>query len=102
VLYALTREVFPSNKKLPLVAALLHVISHAGLSLSVPYSESLFALLTFSGLYCYVCGYVVVVAGAWMFLATVRSKVNGLLNGAVFLLDFWGVGWGLIAGEEGG
>ena len=48
------------------------------------------------------CGYVVVVAGAWMFLATVRSKVNGLLNGAVFLLDFWGVGWGLIAGEEGG
>jgi len=36
-----------------------------------------------------------------MFLATmVRS--NGLLNGAVFLLDFWRVGWRLVAGEEGG
>lgn len=45
-------------------------------------------------------GYVVV-AGAWMFLATmVRS--NGLLNGAVFLLDFWRVGWELVAGEGGG
>jgi len=100
VLYALTREVFPLNKKLPLVAALLHVISPAGLFLSAPYSESLFALLTFSGLYCYVRGYMVF-AGAWMFLATmVRS--NGLLNGAVFLLDFWRVGWRLMAGEEGG
>ncbi|PUU79323.1 hypothetical protein B9Z19DRAFT_1192659 [Tuber borchii] len=99
VLYALTREVFPSNRKLPLVAALLHVISPAGLFLSAPYSESLFALLTFSGLYCYVRGYVVV-AGAWMFLATmVRS--NGLLNGAVFLLDYWRVGWELVAGEGG-
>ncbi|CUS15731.1 unnamed protein product [Tuber aestivum] len=99
VLYALTREVFPSNRKLPLVASLLHVISPAGLFLSAPYSESLFALLSFSGLYCYVRGHVIV-AGVWMFLATmVRS--NGLLNGAVFLLDFWRVGWGFVAGVEG-
>jgi len=30
----------------------------------------------------------------------VRS--NGVLSGAVFLLDFWMVGWRLMAGEEGG
>ncbi|KAG0639341.1 hypothetical protein HOY80DRAFT_1074595 [Tuber brumale] len=100
VLYAITREVFPSDGKLPLVAALLHVISPAGLFLSAPYSESLFALLSFLGLYCYVRGYVVV-SGAWMFLATmVRS--NGLLNGVVFLLDFWRVGWRFVVEGEGG
>ncbi|RPA90682.1 mannosyltransferase [Choiromyces venosus 120613-1] len=97
VLYKLTREVFPSNRRLPRIAALLHIISPAGLFLSAPYSESLFALLTFVGLYCYVRGYVVV-AGAWMFAATmVRS--NGLLNGAVFLFDFWRVGCGVLTGE---
>ncbi|KAG0136017.1 hypothetical protein HOY82DRAFT_119357 [Tuber indicum] len=100
VLYAITREVFPSNGKLPIVAAHLHVISPAGLFLSAPYSESLFALLSFSGLYCYVRGYVIV-SGACMFLASmVRS--NGLLNGAVFLHDFWRIGWRFVVGVERG
>jgi len=43
----------------------------------------------------------VVVAGAWIFLATMVWWDGGL-NSAVFLLDFWRVGRSLMAGEEGG
>jgi len=43
----------------------------------------------------------VVVAGAWIFLATMVWWDGGL-NSAVFPLDFWRVGRRLMAGEEGG
>lgn len=50
VLFALTKSLFPrAPAALPLTAALLHLLSPAGLFLSAPYAESACALLSFAG-----------------------------------------------------
>lgn len=81
------------------VAAALHILSPAGLFLSAPYAEALFALLSFVGHLCYtqawrrpseprdMSGNVwIVTAGAMFGLATaVRS--NGLFFGLIFAYD---------------
>lgn len=56
VLYQLVRLLTSASSKharLPFVAAVLHVISPAGLFLSAPYAESLFSLLSFSSMLAY-------------------------------------------------
>lgn len=83
-----------------LVAALLHVLSPAGLFLSAPYGESPFALLSFLGWLLLVKSCTVsksaasvrsdaltLLAGASFGLATV-FRTNGLLNGAPLAFDF--------------
>ncbi|KAK3350053.1 glycosyltransferase family 76 protein [Lasiosphaeria hispida] len=87
----------PQGPLLALIAALLHVISPAGLFLSAPYAESSFALLSFTGYFLYArsClssgpwsrdGYVVL-AGLSFGLAT-AFRSNGILNGVPFAWEF--------------
>lgn len=111
VLYNLTHLVYPtSGRSLAFLAAALHVFSPAGIFLAAPYSEALFALLSFGGYYLYVksahayhtgaggVGHAVLVIGAggmWMLAGMVRS--NGVLNGLVLLNDFLREGLGLMS-----
>jgi phosphatidylinositol glycan class V len=93
VLYRLGRVVWRDHT-LSLVAALLHVISPAGLFLSAPYAESSFALLSFSGYLVFALGcradqrpacrdLYTILAGVLFGLATL-FRSNGLLNGTLF------------------
>ncbi|KAL1839451.1 hypothetical protein VTJ49DRAFT_1489 [Mycothermus thermophilus] len=104
-LYRLGEVVFESQQReqkqqttlLPLLAALLHILSPAGLFLSAPYAESSFALLSFTGcllfaLACRLDGYgnhpvlrdaYTVLAGVVFGAATV-FRSNGILNGIPF------------------
>ncbi|KXX76955.1 GPI mannosyltransferase 2 [Madurella mycetomatis] len=93
VLYRLGQLVW-RDRPLSLVAAILHILSPAGLFLSAPYTESSFALLSFSGylLFALSCraersptsrDIYVILAGILFGLAsTFRS--NGILNGIPF------------------
>lgn len=85
--------------RLAFVAALLHVLSPAGLFLSAPYAESPFAFLSFGGhlLFAMSClgnkrsvwnNARLVAAGVLFGLAsTFRS--NGILNGILFAIEFF-------------
>src|SRR5205814_1251115 len=104
VLYRLTELVFVGGKggELALIASILHIITPAGVFLSAPYAESLFALLNFVGHLIYTDSLApsrggrswgkdlrLVLSGALFGLATtVRS--NGLLNGILYLYDVIG------------
>ena len=91
------------GKKVAFVTAVLHVFSPAGIFLSAPYAESVFAAVSFVGYLIYL-SYVrecvtsgqgaptvqadakVIVAGAILGIATsIRS--NGLMNGLLFAYD---------------
>lgn len=102
VLYFLSKGIYVKSdhaKQVALGAALLHIVSPAGMFLSSPYTESLFALLNFSGSALYLRGMSrlyghssmsqrlqVVAAGCLFgFATTIRS--NGLLSGLPFLYD---------------
>ncbi|RYP90483.1 hypothetical protein DL770_003394 [Monosporascus sp. CRB-9-2] len=89
------------GRRLAFVAALLHVLSPAGLFLSAPYAESAFALLSFLGYLFFAKGIVgdkkrtvahdvsVVAAGMWFgFAATFRS--NGIFGGLPFAVELLG------------
>ncbi|KAL2266180.1 hypothetical protein VTJ83DRAFT_5532 [Remersonia thermophila] len=102
-LYRLGEVVFgrePSQRKtnpLPLIAALLHILSPAGLFLSAPYAESSFAFLSFTGyllfaLSCRLDGHgkrpalrdaYTILAGILFGVAT-AFRSNGILNGIPF------------------
>jgi GPI mannosyltransferase 2 len=101
-LYRLGRLVWgDENRAGALVAALLHILSPAGLFLSAPYAESGFALLTFAGYWAFAKGIRVeedrasllwrdayrLVAGILFGLAT-AFRSNGLLNGIPFAWAF--------------
>jgi phosphatidylinositol glycan class V len=89
------------NGRVPFVASMLHIVSPAGMFLSSPYTESLFAALNFTGMFLYAQARLtdgpdgkqtvredalILGAGAFFTLATwVRS--NGLLSGLLFLFD---------------
>ncbi|RYP31536.1 hypothetical protein DL767_005714 [Monosporascus sp. MG133] len=89
------------SRRLAFIAALLHVLSPAGLFLSAPYAESAFALLSFLGYLFFAKGIVgdkkrtvahdvsVVAAGMWFgFAATFRS--NGIFGGLPFAMELLG------------
>ncbi len=93
VLYRLGRVVW-RDATLSLTAALLHILSPAGLFLSAPYAESSFALLSFTGYLLFALGCradsrplrrdsLTVLAGALFGLAT-AFRSNGILNGIPF------------------
>ncbi|KAF8453493.1 GPI mannosyltransferase 2, partial [Terfezia claveryi] len=100
VLYNLTRLVYPAQDGVGVsfVAATMHVLTPAGMFLVAPYSEGLFALLSFLGYYFYQAGWVVGAGAMWMLAGMVRS--NGVLNGVVVLVDFVKEVWVLL-GEQG-
>ncbi|KAI5918163.1 GPI mannosyltransferase 2 [Camillea tinctor] len=96
VLYQLGLVVWKSPR-LSFTAALLHVLSPAGMFLSAPYSESTFSFLSFMG-YLFFCKAILsekrtvahdvslVASGMWFgFAATFRS--NGILNGILFAVE---------------
>ncbi|KAF6799592.1 gpi mannosyltransferase 2 [Colletotrichum sojae] len=93
-LYALTRRLF-DRKPLAFLAAFLHIISPAGLFLSVPYAESSYALFAFAGYYVLSSDQprgslrwtaAQISAGALFGLAT-ALRSNGLLNGIPFAAE---------------
>lgn len=95
VLYQLGSHIW-RDTRWALVAALLHVLSPAGLFLSAPYAESPFSLLSFSGwlLLAKSCSSsptsrdaLTIAAGATFGIAT-YFRTNGLLNGVPFAFDF--------------
>ncbi|KAH8811991.1 GPI mannosyltransferase 2 [Xylogone sp. PMI_703] len=98
VLYYLTRVVFPgpSTRGFALTAALLHIISPAGLFLSAPYAESACSFLSFLGYFLFskslaVDGqqtikhdFLILLSGFSFGLATI-CRSNGILNGILLL-----------------
>ncbi|KAM0451460.1 hypothetical protein ACHAO4_006135 [Trichoderma viride] len=104
-LHRLTLVLF-SNKRLAYVAAVLHVLSPAGLFLSAPYTESPFACLSFAGNLLFAMGLRPSTATWKRMLAFLSAGVsfglstafrsNGLVSGLLFavqaiqsLLDFF-------------
>ncbi|KAL2176208.1 glycosyltransferase family 76 protein [Thermothelomyces heterothallicus CBS 202.75] len=96
VLYRLGQVIWRDHT-LSLVAALVHIISPAGLFLSAPYAESSYALLSFSGFLLFALGcraegsptrrdLYTVAAGALFGLAT-AFRSNGILNGIPFAFE---------------
>ncbi|KAF2231220.1 glycosyltransferase family 76 protein [Viridothelium virens] len=102
VLHSLVQKLHPLSvdKKTAFVAAVLHIVSPAGLFLSAPFSESLFSFLSFAGTWLFLhstCNaqdqrkfsqdLFILVAGTLFGLATtVRS--NGLFNGLMVAFEF--------------
>lgn len=94
-LYGLTRLVFPANGELAFVAAVLHVVSPAGVFLSSPYAESPFSALSFVGSYLFALGSAssckvrrglfTLAAGGVFGLAT-WFRSNGLASGLLFAI----------------
>ncbi|KAI8964504.1 glycosyltransferase family 76 protein [Daldinia sp. FL1419] len=84
------------NQRLSFIAALLHILSPAGLFLSAPYNESTFSFLSFTGYLFFAKGLLgpkrklahdvsLVASGMWFgFATTFRS--NGLFNGIPFAI----------------
>jgi phosphatidylinositol glycan class V len=103
VLYRLSNMLLgrQQNGRVPFVASMLHIVSPAGMFLSSPYAESLFAALNFTGMFLYAQARLndrpnrkqtvredalILGAGTLFMLATwVRS--NGMLSGLLFLFD---------------
>ncbi|PKS11346.1 hypothetical protein jhhlp_003108 [Lomentospora prolificans] len=101
VLYSLVHRLFPDSGRLALTTGLLHVLSPAGLFLSAPYAESLFAFLSFAGYNIYVSsasvpsenptilrGLGLILSGALLGLAT-ACRTNGMLNGIIFVVELF-------------
>ncbi|ODV91074.1 glycosyltransferase family 76 protein [Tortispora caseinolytica NRRL Y-17796] len=78
-LYHLTKTMFGQQRSIPLISTLLYIVSPAGIFLSVAYTESLFAFLSFLGAYFRAKGYLLIPGVIWGLSCGVRS--NGLLWG---------------------
>lgn len=98
VLYHLGRRLVGMHPRWALAAALLHVLSPAGLFLSAPYAESPYALLSFTGWLLLVSSCrpgtpgwgadaLTLLSAVAFGIATV-FRTNGLLNGAPFAFEF--------------
>lgn len=85
------------NKRLSFIAALLHILSPAGLFLSAPYSESTFAFLSFLGHLFFAKGVLsdkrtaahdvsLIASGMWFGFAT-AFRSNGVLGGLLFAFE---------------
>lgn len=104
-LYGLTRQVFggrskgEKNTSLPMLSALLHIVSPAGAFLSAPYGEAPFAFLNLTGFYAFVCGLRYDRCGKFIsrdvgflfagVLFTVANTIrsNGVLGGILFAYE---------------
>ncbi|KAI1356079.1 GPI mannosyltransferase 2 [Xylaria sp. FL0043] len=87
------------NSRISLIAAILHILSPAGLFLSAPYSESPYALLSFTGHLFFAKATLsdtrsvahdvsLVAAGLWFGFA-VNFRSNGTLNGILFAIELF-------------
>lgn len=95
VLYQLSLKLY-DNRRLSFVAALLHILSPAGLFLSAPCPESTFSCLSFVGYYLFAQGClgksrallddVAIVGSGIIFGLATTFRSNGLLNGIPFAM----------------
>ncbi len=85
LLYKLSQNFLLQKKSL--LAALLHIISPAGIFLLAAYAETSFAVLSFLGMICFEQGYVELAGGVWGIACTFRS--NGILWGLFFMYDIF-------------
>jgi GPI mannosyltransferase 2 len=82
------------NRQIAVIAALLHILSPAGLFLSAPYAEAAFSLITFVGLLIFSYGCLdesrsilsdVAIGGSGILLGLATTfRSNGILNGIPF------------------
>lgn len=112
VVYILAKGVYvkpsASGGRVALGAALLHIISPAGVFLSAPYTESLFSLLNISGFALYLRGMtrthghatviqrLQLVFAGFVFGVATTIRSNGLLSGLPFLYDAFARTWAVI------
>ena len=113
VLYNLSQSLCRSRRehertKFAFLAALLHVISPAGVFLSAPYAESPFALLNFLGFHLYIKAHQdeainsrtkrdgLLLAAGLLFGMTTMFRSNGLLSGLVFAYDATSITWMIV------
>ncbi|KAI0133691.1 GPI mannosyltransferase 2 [Xylariales sp. AK1849] len=92
-LYQLGLKLY-NEQRLSLIAALLHILSPAGLFLSAPYAESTFSFLTFTGYLLFAHGSLgksqtllgdfAIVSSGFIFGSATTFRSNGLLNGIPF------------------
>lgn len=104
VLYELSLLVFesyppPKRSSIVLLTACLHIISPAGMFLSAPYAESLFALLNFAGFYLYgsscqrhsasseLSTHCFLFSSGLCFAVASTVRGNGLLSGLIFVYE---------------
>ncbi|KAF2449451.1 glycosyltransferase family 76 protein, partial [Karstenula rhodostoma CBS 690.94] len=87
--------------RVPFVASMLHIVSPAGMFLSSPYAESLFAALNITGMLLYaqarkkdrldrqqtVHGDALILGAGSLFMLATWIRSNGLLSGILFLVD---------------
>ncbi|KAL8796240.1 MAG: hypothetical protein Q9195_001355 [Heterodermia aff. obscurata] len=98
--------------KFAFVAALLHVVSPAGIFLTAPYAESPFALLNFLGCYFYLKVYddratsnslgrgLSRLASGLCFGIATTFRGNGLLSGCVFAYDVSVIAWEMLSSRK--
>lgn len=98
VLYHLTRRLIPKPQhRIAYIAAILHIVSPAGLFLSGPYAEAPFAMLNFTGMLTYTLAtettsniprttFWTITTGL-LFAASATLRSNGILNGLIFAWD---------------
>ncbi|KAI9227415.1 MAG: GPI mannosyltransferase 2 [Piptocephalis tieghemiana] len=84
VFYLLGRQLTRSDQ-LARTAALLFTLTPSAAFMSAPYTESPFALLTFSGMLAYSKGHGTIAALLWSLTTTLRS--NGILHAGFFMHD---------------
>ncbi|EPE27038.1 hypothetical protein GLAREA_02952 [Glarea lozoyensis ATCC 20868] len=107
LLFKLTIAIFPArNVRFGLVAAVLHILSPAGLFLSAPYAESSCAMLSFAGSLLFVqsstagrpasVGHdaLILLSGIAFGIAT-TFRSNGILNGLLLLEEASKIIWNL-------
>lgn len=92
LLYQLGRKLY--SQHIALIAALLHILSPAGLFLSAPYNEAPFSVLTFAGLLLFsqgcldksrsVLGDLAIIGSGIIFSVAITFRSNGLMNGVPF------------------
>lgn len=87
------------SEPLPFIAACLHIISPAGVFLSAPYTESLFACLNMLGFWLYTIAHhdlsehrllvqlCLIIAAGFTFGCATVIRSNGVLSGLPFLID---------------
>lgn len=91
----------PNSNRISFVACVLHLVSPAGIFLVAPYTESMFAMLNFCGMLCYVQSRnsptssqartikqdIMLSASGLIFSCATMIRSNGLLSGFLFVSD---------------
>ncbi|KAI8060717.1 GPI mannosyltransferase 2 [Gongronella butleri] len=84
-LYKLTRAVYPSHPRLARYASIAFCVSLPSMFMSAFYTESLFALLTFMGMYAAVKGQYLAASLVWAIASATRS--NAIVYAGFFFYD---------------